>query len=366
MGVAGELEEGADARPQRSRYLNATTTLSTLLSLGVIPIINENDTISVSEILHINRFGDNDTLSAIAAGMCSADYLFLLTDVEGLYEDNPRKVPGARLVTTVRDIEEVRKMGALALFFSFSQKLTFLPVSTSTLGSSLGTGGMETKLIAAELATAAGCATVITLGSDPSRLLSIVGAHSIPSSSATPLAPVEFASPTTSPFLPAHTLFSPKPRPLTSRRFWILHGLTPRGTIYIDEGAYRAISRGERDGGGSGNGGRLLAAGVLRVEGRFAAGQAVRVCVIRGRWGRKEGGEVGTPEVSRPGSPDHFEDRKKRVGREGEEVEEDELDEEDETGTEGKGEEGEDVLEFGRGLTNYNSLEIDRVKGLRR
>ncbi|ORY72556.1 Aspartate/glutamate/uridylate kinase, partial [Leucosporidium creatinivorum] len=143
----------------RSRYLNATTTLSTLLSLGVIPIINENDTISVSEILHINKFGDNDTLSAIAAGMCGADYLFLLTDVEGLYEDNPRKVPGARLVTKVRDIEEVRKM-----------------VSTATLGSSLGTGGMETKLIAAELATAAGCATVITLGSDPSRLLSIVQA----------------------------------------------------------------------------------------------------------------------------------------------------------------------------------------------
>ena len=65
----------------------------------------------MSEILHINKFGDNDTLSAIAAGMCGADYLFLLTDVEGLYEDNPRKVPGARLVTKVRDIEEVRKMG---------------------------------------------------------------------------------------------------------------------------------------------------------------------------------------------------------------------------------------------------------------
>lgn len=106
------LLTGSGPHQQRSRYLNATTTLSTLLSLGVIPIINENDTISVSEILHINKFGDNDTLSAIAAGMCGADYLFLLTDVEGLYEDNPRKVPGARRVTKVRDIEEVRKMGA--------------------------------------------------------------------------------------------------------------------------------------------------------------------------------------------------------------------------------------------------------------
>ena len=112
----------------------------------------------------------------------------------------------------------------------------------------------------------------------------------------------------------------------------------------------------------------MLAAGVLRVEGRFAAGQAVRVCVIRGRWGRKEGVGSGTPEISRPGSPDHFEDRKKGVrgGREGEEDEDEEEDEEDEEGTEGKGEEGEDVLEFGRGLTNYNSSEIDRVKGLRR
>lgn len=96
---------------QRSRYLNATTTLSTLLSLGVIPIINENDTISVSEILHVNKFGDNDTLSAIAAGMCGADYLFLMTDVDGLYEDNPRRVPGARRVAKVRDIEEVRRLG---------------------------------------------------------------------------------------------------------------------------------------------------------------------------------------------------------------------------------------------------------------
>ena len=98
--------------------MNATTTLSTLLSLGVIPNINENDTISVSEILHINKFGDNDTLSAIAAGMCGADYLFLLTDVEGLYEDNPRKVPGARMVTKVSDIDQVRKMGQFVVTLS--------------------------------------------------------------------------------------------------------------------------------------------------------------------------------------------------------------------------------------------------------
>jgi len=299
--------------------LNATTTLSTLLSLGVIPIINENDTISVSEILTLNKFGDNDTLSAIASGMCHADYLFLLTDVDGLYEDNPRKVPTARRVTKVRDIEQVRKL-----------------VSTKTLGSSLGTGGMETKLIAAELATAVGCNTVITLGNKPERILEIVNQHQ-PSSVTRPTTPtssnstttstsnsslpgVEFSSSSSSSSDSApHTLFTRKPTPLTSRRFWILHGLTPRGTVYIDYGAYRAISRSSSnsnnssEGGSHGNGGRLLAAGVVRVEGSFAAGQAVNVSVV-------------------------IKDEK------GFEVEE---------------------KEFGRGLSNYNSSEINKVKGLK-
>ncbi|KAK4058646.1 Glutamate 5-kinase [Microbotryomycetes sp. JL221] len=378
----------------RSRYLNATTTLSTLLSLGVIPIINENDTISVSEILHINKFGDNDTLSAIAAGMCGADYLFLLTDVEGLYEDNPRKVPGARLVSKVRDIDEVRRM-----------------VSTATLGSSLGTGGMETKIIAAELATAVGCATIITLGSQPQRILPVVQAHSksaVKSATSTTsselnLEPVEFATAETLQIAPPHTMFTPKSAPLTSRRFWILHGLTPRGTIYVDEGAYRAISKSERDGGGGGNGGRLLAAGVLKVEGVFAAGQAVKVCVVKGRKGRKHHGEDqqttkslsssqvlqqrlgatdGSMEASRPGSPDHFVDR--TVVDLSDSVDSLSL-----TGESGNLvhpasmtprtseahddlkvdidpiKQDEEVFEFGRGLTNYNSVEIDRIKGLR-
>ncbi|GAA5843727.1 hypothetical protein JCM9279_000122 [Rhodotorula babjevae] len=359
----------------RSRYLNATTTLSTLLGMGVIPIINENDTISVSEILHVNKFGDNDTLSAIAAGMCGADYLFLMTDVDGLYEDNPRRVPGARRVAVVRDIEEVRRL-----------------VSTSTLGSSLGTGGMETKLIAAELATAAGCATVITMGSFPGRVVSIVQAHqsrtappspqapshaTLPSTStsssssysaaaadpgtATPVdrdppsvthkAGVEFTLPTST--VPPHTLFTAKPSPLSSRRFWILHGLTPRGTVYVDEGAFRAIAHGERDAGSGGNGGRLLAAGVLRVEGTFAAGQAVRVCVIRGRTGNSERRRARAASPRQDGDGDELAE-----GVDGLEVAPSAARSE-------AVQEGEEVIEFGRGLTNYNSIEIDRVKGLR-
>ncbi|GAA5887791.1 hypothetical protein JCM16303_002332 [Sporobolomyces ruberrimus] len=358
----------------RSRYLNATTTLSTLLSLGVIPIINENDTISVSEILHINKFGDNDTLSAIASGMCGADYLFLLTDVDSLYSDNPRRVKTAKRVTVVRSIEEVRKL-----------------VSTKSMGTSLGTGGMETKLIAAELATAVGCSTVITLGSHPEWILEIVQNHStLPRSSqqqggggGSSLPGVEFATTTTTSSTTApHTLFTPKPTPLTSRRFWILHGLTPRGTIFIDFGAYLAISRGER----GGNGGRLLAAGVLRVEGNFGAGQAVRVCVVRNRRGRRRRNRVEDEDEERKErdhdqererggeSRDHFQDREERrkvleegengVRRLSQSIEGLEVKEEGKDVGEEE-EEEEDVFEFGRGLTNYNSVEIDRVKGLR-
>lgn len=241
--------------------------------------------------------------------------------------------------------------------------LSLLPVvSTATLGSSLGTGGMETKLIAAELATAAGCATVITLGSTPNRMLEIVQQHhnrpasssSLPTSAATEadpdsfvlnatsLPPVEFAPPNAT---PPHTLFLPGPNTLTSRRFWILHGLTPRGTVYVDEGAYRAMSRANDTTTGGGNGGRLLAAGVLRVEGSFAAGQAVKVCVIRGRWSKRRNAPEGQqrPDPSRPASPER-----------------------PRTAEAQDGEEAEEIVEFGRGLTNYNSAEIDRVKGMRR
>lgn len=257
------------------------------------------------------------------------------------------------------------------------------------MGSSLGTGGMETKIIAAELATAAGCATVITIGSAPSRILAIVQGHATVAAAAgsTSTLGVEFATGLET--LPPHTLFTPKPRPLTSRRFWILHGLTPRGSVYIDEGAFRAISRSERDGGSGGNGGRLLAAGVLRVEGSFAAGQAVRVLVVKGRWGinsrRGRGAgngndsDRGGREGSRPVSPDHFADRRRdSTGRDvaGERdgsvsVAGLSLDDAGGNGTITEGievgeEEDEEILEFGRGLTNYNSLEMDRIKGLKR
>lgn len=95
---------------KRSRYLNASSTLSTLLTCGVIPIINENDTISVSEI----KFGDNDTLSAVTAAMCHADFLFLMTDVDCLFTANPRSNPSAQMVKVVYEIDGVRKMSQKA------------------------------------------------------------------------------------------------------------------------------------------------------------------------------------------------------------------------------------------------------------
>lgn len=342
----------------------------------MIPIVNENDTVSVQEI----KFGDNDTLSAITASMVQADYLFLLTDVDCLYTENPRRFPDtAKPVQIVRDIEEVRKL-----------------VSTATLGSSLGTGGMETKLIAAELATGAGVATVITHGMKPSSILAIVSQQLSSSEEDGAAAKEEEAAYVKN--TPLHTLFLPKQSPLSDRRWWVLHGLKPRGRIIIDEGAYRAIARsaasssnlptptasqvlpprsassasfgnGEApvastssSSGNGGNGGRLLAAGVIAVEGTFAAGQAVTVVVQRKRrsratasssTGRDQSLEY-TPEQSRAPSP------RRRRSRKGTTSDDSDWDEDNLQ---------EDVIEqieFGRGLANYNYQEIDKIKGHKR
>ncbi|MBW0519569.1 hypothetical protein O181_059284 [Austropuccinia psidii MF-1] len=138
---------------KRSRYLNASSTLTTRLNHGVIPIINENNTLSVSEI----KFGDNDTSSAITAAMCHAQFLFLMTDVNCLYTENPRSKPNAQIVKVVYHIEGVRKI-----------------VSTATLGSSLGTGGMATKRIAAALATVAGVSKIISNATKTQVITSIM------------------------------------------------------------------------------------------------------------------------------------------------------------------------------------------------
>nr|POE54532.1 putative glutamate 5-kinase [Quercus suber] len=253
----------------RTQYLNAQNTFGELLNMGVIPIVNENDTLSVQEI----NFGDNDTLSAITAGMVQADYLFLMTDVDCLYDKNPRTHPDAKPIEVVEDIAE-------------------LAADTSSAGSSLGTGGMSTKIVAARLATAAGVTTVITRSSNPGNIAAIVRYAEAQKSSTRSMEnsgelPVETQS---EPALqtaaimndisvskldnpispPLHTRFLPDLNPIRDRHFWLLHGLAPHGTLFIDSGAYSALT---------GKAG-LLPVGVVGVEGHFGQHECVRVSVL--------------------------------------------------------------------------------------
>lgn len=240
----------------RTRYLNAQNTFNELLDIGVIPIVNENDTLAVSEI----KFGDNDTLSAITSAMIHADLLFLMTDVDCLYDKNPRTNPDAKAIEVVEDI------GALE-------------ADVSSAGSSLGTGGMSTKITAARLGTQAGVTTIITRSSNPGNILGIVKyLYSSPRSS---IAIDEDAlSPTTSLNLmsghdikdgpPLHTRFLPSNDPIRDRQFWLLHTPSPHGTVYIDQGAYRALM----------NKAGMLPVGVVDVEGNFSQHEPVRIVVV--------------------------------------------------------------------------------------
>ncbi|KAI8076892.1 glutamate 5-kinase [Halteromyces radiatus] len=224
---------------QRSQYLNAVNCLEELLDMGVVPIVNENDTISYSEI----KFGDNDTLSAITAGMVKADYLFLLTDVDCLYTDNPRTNPDAQPIIMCDDLQQLKST-----------------ITVTSPGSSLGTGGMVTKLVAADLATAAGVITVITRGATPENILPIIEAQD-------------------SYTAPLHTRFLAKSQPLVDRTWWILHGLHTAGTLVVDEALADAIHPFlSRQGIASAS---LYAHSVHRVEGHFVEHQAVRVVVQR-------------------------------------------------------------------------------------
>ncbi|CCM05767.1 uncharacterized protein FIBRA_08000 [Fibroporia radiculosa] len=377
----------------RTRYLNAVSTFKELLSMGVVPIVNENDTISVSEI----KFGDNDTLSAITSSMIHADYLFLLTDVDGLYTANPRKDPTAKPIETVSSIATIRSQ-----------------VSTTTLGSSLGTGGMETKLIAAEIATAAGVTTVITSSKDPKNIFKIIEYNNaLKSGTSTPIeisgrsspesSLVEDAgppsdtstssvskTPTGDAPRPPHTLFKPSPVPLRDLKSWTSHTLNPSGTVIIDRGAHSVLSRRE-------SGGRLLPAGVLGVRGAFASGQAVRIVIRRQVSGSSESATAveelhyshadSGPGTTVPNTPILFANASATSSMSELDpgldldplslptVDEDMtpstslrmLPAEEEVFVENPAGESDEweVEEVGRGLANYNSAQINRVKGLK-
>jgi glutamate 5-kinase len=214
---------------QRSRYLNAYNTFQELLGLGVIPVVNENDTVAVDEL----KFGDNDTLSALVASLVEADWLFLLTDVDKLYSADPRSVPDAQPISLVSSLKELAE----------------LQIQTTSQGSQWGTGGMSTKISAARIAIAAGVRTVITQGRFPQNIEKIIEGE------------------------PLGTHFQPQPEPTSARKRWIAYGLVPMGKLYLDTGAIAAIAQAGKS---------LLAAGIKSVSGEFEAQEAVQLCDHQG------------------------------------------------------------------------------------
>jgi glutamate 5-kinase len=214
-----------DDTERRRRWLNGRATLETLLKLGAVPIVNENDTVATAEI----RYGDNDRLAARAAQMISADVLVLFSDVDGLYSANPRRDPTAHLIGEVSAITpEIEAMAGDP--------------------GALGSGGMRTKIEAAKIATRAGCAVAITKGG-----------------AASPLSRLESGA------APA-TWFLPVASPRAAYKSWIAGALAPQGSVTIDDCAVAALRAGKS----------LLAAGVTAVAGGFEKGDAVRILTLAG------------------------------------------------------------------------------------
>lgn len=211
---------------ERRRHLNARNTLTALLELGAVPVINENDTVATEEI----RFGDNDRLAARVAQMVSADTLVLLSDIDGLYTGNPRLHDDAEHVGVVREITDAIEAYAEA------------PIAGDS------SGGMLTKIAAAKIAYGAGCRMVIADG-HPEHALAAVAAEA------------------------KCTWFLPEATPRTARKKWIASAIVSGGGYKVDDGARKALSQGRS----------LLPAGVIAVEGEFGRGDAVAIRDTAGR-----------------------------------------------------------------------------------
>ena len=233
---------------ERRRFLNARNTLHILLRLGVIPIINENDTVAVDEL----KLGDNDNLSALVASLVDAEMLFLLSDVDGLYTADPRKDPHATLLHDVTEVSAAVENQA------------------GGAGSEAGTGGMATKLQAAKVAMHSGVVTVIANSNDRNIIRRIIGGEEL------------------------GTVFWPLPHKFEKKKNWIAYCAAVCGRIHVDAGAARALTE---------SGKSLLPSGITRVEGVFEIGNTVSMVDPQGQ-------------------------------------------------------------EIARGLTNYNSEEVERIKGL--
>jgi glutamate 5-kinase len=212
----------------RQRYLNAKHTFQMLLQSSIIPIVNENDTVAVEEM----KFGDNDHLSALVATLLEADLLVILSDVQGVYDRDPRAHPEARLIPLMIDIKEARRNISGA-----SQ-------------SAFGTGGIATKLDAAEKAAAAGIPTLISSGLQTEVLAKVFDATE-----------------------EVGTLVVPDENRLTVRKHWIAYNLKPTGAIVVDQGAHDAVVE---------RGKSLLPSGLREIHGSFGVGECVRCLDLRG------------------------------------------------------------------------------------
>ncbi|MBX7099704.1 MAG: glutamate 5-kinase [Myxococcaceae bacterium] len=217
-----------DDLQHRQRYLNARRTLLTLIELGGVPVINENDTVAVEEI----RFGDNDALAALVAPLVGADLLIILSDVDGLFDADPRTTPGARRVPEVK---------------AFTPALRALAKGSS---SGVGTGGMATKLAAAEKVTSRGVACAIVSGETLGQARALLRGEDV------------------------GTLFLPQVGRVSARAHWLKDAVKARGALWLDAGAVAAVVERQKS---------LLPSGVRKVEGTFARGDPVELKDPRGQ-----------------------------------------------------------------------------------
>lgn len=207
------------------RYLNASNTFYALLEQGVIPIVNENDAIVVDEI----KFGDNDTLSAMVSSLVNADLLILLTDIDGLYDSNPKTNPNAKFIHTVDKITDE------------------IVASAGGAGSSLGTGGMITKINAGKIATASGSSMIIANGDTPNILNNILDGKEV------------------------GTFFRGHSQPLQARKHWMAFGTKPNGYVIVDAGAEKVLIDQHKS---------LLPKGILSIDGSFSEGEVISILNI--------------------------------------------------------------------------------------
>ena len=219
--VIGQLLLTKGEFSDRRRYLNVRNVCNTFFDKKIIPVINENDAIVADEL----KVGDNDTMSALVSGLIDADLVIILSDIDGLYNKNPQKYTDAKLIELVGDItEDVKNMAGGE-------------------GSKFGTGGMITKIIAAEMATKIGTNLVIANGDDPKNITRVVEKENI------------------------GTLFVRKNKKISSKKYWLAYGTNKKGIVTIDEGAEKALL----------NGKSLLPVGIKSVEGRFDEGAVIKI-----------------------------------------------------------------------------------------